>query len=77
MLWIQSLAAQKEKTVAKDTISALCDHLRALWLEIRTHVPTLIAINGVITIGIVFKSSLCFQLSNLKMVGTITPWAST
>ena len=31
----------------------------------------------VITIGIVVKSSLCFQLSNLQMVGTINPWAST
>ena len=38
MLWIQSLAAQKEKTVAKDTISALCDHMCALWSEIETHV---------------------------------------
>ena len=45
MFWIQSLAAQKEKTVAKDTISALCDHLRALCPEIQTHVPTSSAIN--------------------------------
>ena len=45
MLWIQILAAQKEKTVVKDTISALCDHLRALWPRIRTHVPASSAIN--------------------------------
>ena len=45
MLWIQSLVAQKEKTVAKGTISALCDHLRALWPEIQTHVPASSAIN--------------------------------
>ena len=45
MLWIQILAAQKEKTIAKDTLSALCDHLHALWPEIRTHVPASSAIN--------------------------------
>ena len=45
MPWIQSLKAQKEKTVAKDKIYALCDHLRALWPKIQTHVPASSAIN--------------------------------
>ena len=45
MLWIQILAEQKEKTVAKDTIYALCDHLHALCPKIQTHVPASSAIN--------------------------------